>query len=281
MDDTYPTIKPEPIEPQPPAGTMRLEREDVFCRQCGYNLRGLTPEGKCPECGTPIERSLRGNLLVYSSPEYLTKLHQGVFLILAAIVAQIILTVLAIVLMAAVGLQGASTAGVQLVLNGLGIAVSVASWYGWWLFSSPDPAFVGLERGNAARRVVRVAVMLIAALTIAQTGMSYAVNSGTAVSTLSLALLTLVGLLSLAASATMFFASMLYMRWLTPRIPDPKLFERSKMYMWLLPILVTVGAIACGLGPLVALILYWNHFEFTRRHIKRIRQEARRDNLLA
>jgi hypothetical protein len=27
--------------------------EDVACRQCGYNLRGLNPRHRCPECGLP------------------------------------------------------------------------------------------------------------------------------------------------------------------------------------------------------------------------------------
>jgi hypothetical protein len=27
--------------------------EDVLCAGCGYNLRGLRPEGDCPECGAP------------------------------------------------------------------------------------------------------------------------------------------------------------------------------------------------------------------------------------
>lgn len=31
--------------------------EDLICR-CGYNLRGLPPSGKCPECGTPIHNAI-------------------------------------------------------------------------------------------------------------------------------------------------------------------------------------------------------------------------------
>ena len=35
----------------------------VICRECGYNLRGLDPAGHCPECGEPIETSLRSDHL--------------------------------------------------------------------------------------------------------------------------------------------------------------------------------------------------------------------------
>lgn len=31
---------------------------DIVCSACGYNLRGLLPDGKCPECGTPIAESV-------------------------------------------------------------------------------------------------------------------------------------------------------------------------------------------------------------------------------
>lgn len=33
-------------------------QEDFECIECGYNLRGLMPDGRCPECGEKIESSL-------------------------------------------------------------------------------------------------------------------------------------------------------------------------------------------------------------------------------
>ncbi len=53
--------------PHPPApdrgssGVARLSRElagDLPCIQCGYNLRGLTVKGMCPECGTSVRATL-------------------------------------------------------------------------------------------------------------------------------------------------------------------------------------------------------------------------------
>lgn len=33
-------------------------REDIFCITCRYNVRGLDPHGRCPECGTSIANSM-------------------------------------------------------------------------------------------------------------------------------------------------------------------------------------------------------------------------------
>ncbi|MDQ3440527.1 MAG: hypothetical protein M3478_09280 [Planctomycetota bacterium] len=32
---------------------------DAFCQTCRYNLRGLTLDHRCPECGEPVARSVR------------------------------------------------------------------------------------------------------------------------------------------------------------------------------------------------------------------------------
>ena len=34
---------------------------DVPCRECGYDLRGLTPPGRCPECGHDLDASLQAH----------------------------------------------------------------------------------------------------------------------------------------------------------------------------------------------------------------------------
>ena len=31
---------------------------DLHCLVCGYNLRGLTPDRNCPECGLHVQRTL-------------------------------------------------------------------------------------------------------------------------------------------------------------------------------------------------------------------------------
>ncbi|MHC4415206.1 MAG: hypothetical protein ACYS0G_07980 [Planctomycetota bacterium] len=53
------TLEPLP-EPDPPRRARDLAGGEVICSRCGYDLRGLSAAGTCPECGTPVERSLHG-----------------------------------------------------------------------------------------------------------------------------------------------------------------------------------------------------------------------------
>ncbi len=55
------TARPDDGESEEAADTAPADltiRADLICSQCEYNLRGLTPKLRCPECGLPILRSL-------------------------------------------------------------------------------------------------------------------------------------------------------------------------------------------------------------------------------
>ncbi len=77
------------------------------------------------------------------------------------------------------------------------------------------------------------------------------------------------GLLALGVSAVQFFAAMLYLRWLAPRLPDDEVDAWARRLMWLGPLLVTVGALIV-VGPLIAMVLYWNLLDRVRRNLKQI-----------
>ncbi|MCZ6655482.1 MAG: hypothetical protein O7D91_20940 [Planctomycetota bacterium] len=63
---------------------------DVPCRRCGYNLRGLSPDGRCPECGTAVGRSIHGDLLRYSDPAWVGHLAAGALLMIISMLGGIV-----------------------------------------------------------------------------------------------------------------------------------------------------------------------------------------------
>lgn len=54
---------------------------DLICRRCGYNLRGLKPEGICPECAAPISDSLRDDRLADADSAWLSLVARGLGLV--------------------------------------------------------------------------------------------------------------------------------------------------------------------------------------------------------
>lgn len=58
--------------------------QDLACQVCGYNLRMLQDGGRCPECGVPVQRSLRGATLTYCPPRHVAGLQLGMISVVSA-----------------------------------------------------------------------------------------------------------------------------------------------------------------------------------------------------
>lgn len=106
---------------------------DAPCLTCGYNLRSLTPEGHCPECGTPVGISIRGGLLRFADPRWVATLASGMNWIIASIVLGIALGCLGQPLIVATGLQRPS------LLYAVFLMPRVMGLRGYWKFTTPDP----------------------------------------------------------------------------------------------------------------------------------------------
>ncbi|MBS0190719.1 MAG: hypothetical protein U0573_02355 [Phycisphaerales bacterium] len=236
------------------------------CIQCGYDLVGLAISGKCPECGTPVDRSMRGDLLKYSSPQYRGSLLRGVTLIMTGIALMLIGMIGALLIGAFV-----PGAGGQIVMIGLMFLSSAASFAGYFLYSVPDPGQLSANKGETPRRVLRICIAISLASSLAQTVVSMiATGKGVAgfgmvphqnISTLTM-FYAITAVTGLIAGAVQFFAAMLYTRWLAPRIPSTRVANRAKLLMWLGPILIVLYCtLIC---PLIALILYYNMFSWIR-----------------
>lgn len=239
---------------------------DRSCVKCGYNLRGLAYSGNCPECGTAVQFSLRGILLQFANPEYLNKVLTGHSWVLNAILVSIVLMLVNIVVAVGLKVQGAEVAA-----SGLSIFISIWSFLGYLKLTEPDPMFTGTERPDSARQVVRIAAMVsIAANTLAVIVGGVALAGGGAGALPIVMISGALALLGYIAFAVQFFAMMNYTMWLARRVPDQWIVKRATTYRWLLPVLSTVGVLLIGLGPLIALVLYWNLLDRMRKHLKSI-----------
>lgn len=265
-----------PVDGGPPrdaAAAERLASEDVPCLRCGYNLRGLTPQGVCPECGTPIARALRGNLLIYSAPEYVAKLHHGLLCILLAIITLLGggFLLFATMLCIEIGfpeLQWLSSVLANVAILG-SVGLSVLSLVGWWLFSTPDQAIVGRDTGDTPRKLLRIAVVLTAVVLMID-----AVGTLMMYQYVGFAVLEIIGrLIGWAAWLVQVFASLLYVQWLANRLPNQKIAYLAGTYLWLLPLVYVLGFCVFFIGPLVATILYFILLNDVRVNIRRIWQE--------
>jgi hypothetical protein len=249
-----------------------LPIQGVRCKQCGYDLSGLSESGACPECGLAIERSLTEDLLEFSAPVYLASLHRGVFFILTGIILKVLIIFGSIGFGFSLAMSN-SVGGMRYLEQFVGFLDLIASMMvalGWWLFSAPDPAFTGQLDGSTARKVVRVTTIITAGIAVVLLPIQFlAMNTAGGVFA---GLAIVLGLISLVSWVTGFFAAMLYLRWLAPRLPDWRVYQRSKTLMWLGPVLYTVGSLCIGLGPLIALVLYWNMLNWVRIDLKEIRE---------
>ena len=94
---------------------------DAPCIHCRYNLRGLDPQTKCPECGTPVLKSISAPLLRCEDPDWLRSISFGFTLVAVATVGAPVLFGLA----ALAAFDGAGLLGLGLpcltLIGGIGV----------------------------------------------------------------------------------------------------------------------------------------------------------------
>jgi hypothetical protein len=228
---------------------------DVACKQCGYNLYTLALAGVCPECGTPVEHSLRGFLLKYASPEWVGRVARGGWLLVVAAV----LMVLGGLGMAAWGMytalsQGA-TSGTVPTLNMRAISVvsavafaplTVLMIVGLLLFTARNPADTVPGTDSAVRRWLRCGAWADAGLTLLGWMVAFAPDSGLPLGTRS-GLMALNAPLGMAVFTAIAALGLRYIGQLMARVPRPGLVRFSGVCFWgmlICGVLMTAGQIA-------------------------------------
>jgi len=202
-----------------PGGTVA---RDAPCRGCGYNLRGLSLDGRCPECGAMVGVSVQGDWLRFSDPQFIQMLRKGISFILWSILISIIMVVVGAVLQLVMRMKGGPV--VQLA----GLAAYIPAIIGGWLLTSPDPSGVGEDHYGTARKFIRI--------TLAIGVIEHVINFGITASgpdspTVRLGLQTIVFLAAIVGLAGQF-AQLYYLSRLAMRIPDPGLSNSAIQIMW-------------------------------------------------
>ncbi len=213
--------------------------EDTDCLECGYNLRGLRSDGRCPECGTAVGRSLYGNFLRFAQPTYVRKLAGGVTLILWGMLVSFVVAAVAMIVVG----------GPQEIALSIAFLGGLVSVVGTWQVTSPDPGKLDAQWGLTSRRLVRATVLIglgagLLEIVKAYTGtMSHAAQMVTGILGIALAVVQLVG----------EFARFIYFCRLALRIPDRALARSTRIVMWghgiTMALVVLCGAISIASGP--------------------------------
>lgn len=221
--------------PTPPApSVVRLDAngridEDVSCRKCGYNLRGLLPETVCPECATVVGRSLRGDYLRFADPAWVAQLFSGLNWIMYGVALGFLVGAAAGVLIAALKLP-------LLVITAIQVVFGIVGLVGYWKFSMPDPSGLGESDGLNARKLLRITQIAgLAALPVSVFS-----------ELLDPILQVMVGVLAGIIGIVGFFAIFIYARRIALRIPDEKIANSCRTLMW--GFIITAGIfIASGI----------------------------------
>jgi hypothetical protein len=231
----------QPAAPASPVDDSGVVVTDLPCRKCAYNLRTLSINSRCPECGTAVGYSAQGDLLRFSDPTWVMNLHRGVVMILSAIAVVVVGVILTAVV------DGVRARGTAELLGALVILAGYLLYVvGSWLLTEPDPSGLGEQEYGTARKVIRVTLIigvLDSLLDVVDLG--FTVPPG--LSSVFLIFTTLAGIASVVGT----FAQLQYVGKLATRIPDEKVTRRAHFLKWAFA--VSYGAIILGTA-IVALI---------------------------
>ena len=210
--------------------------DDLLCIRCGYSLRGLQEGSRCPECGTAITQSLRGDLLSAADSAWLQRVYRGQALVCAGCVVLLSHFILynvsgsrgSLATWVIVNTLGASStvyAVSEAVISG---AVILLLLLGVFATTTLDPRLSLTEQPIALRRFVRGNIVALVALA----GSSYLVPTVVQQLRADAEVAGLCGTVLLYASGLAFLSSLVgicyYLAGLAMRIPVSELATRTR-----------------------------------------------------
>jgi hypothetical protein len=205
--------------------------EDVTCRKCGYNLRGLSSQGVCTECGTAVGRSMMGDLLRFSDPQWVRSVASGMDWILVGILILILSTCLLSAVLKAVGYPP----GYAMLWQ---VFVSIFPLVGYWKLTNPDPGGLEESRLNSHRKVVRITTIVSF---LASPMQLLVPHMGPIVA----GIFGVVAVINYLVSTIALFT---FARLMALRIPDDKLARNCKTLMWFMVVSLILIVVVFAFG---------------------------------
>jgi hypothetical protein len=195
---------------------------DTPCRKCGYNLRGLSTQSRCPECWCAVGLSIVGDLLKFADPLWVRTLARGGNFILGGIVLIVLAMIGVIISSANRHLGGAGIIAQFVVILGNFLIV-----VGFWLITVPDPSGIGEDIYGTARQIIRFTLIFGVVNSI----LSFANQSAVFSPPVHVAL----QILGVVAAIVGIIAQLHYYGKLAERIPNEKLANRANFLKVVLP----------------------------------------------
>jgi hypothetical protein len=217
--------------------------EDIDCRRCGYNLRGLNVDGRCPECTTPVGRSVHGDVLQFCDPEWVDRLAGGmrlyVFVIMFGILFGLVAGLGVAISMVTTGGMPAPVVFGLIMFSGIFVAIQLLVY---WKITAPDPGRDETAHPITARAVARFALIVASVLGFVvglvdanKLGVAIISSSSPVVVGVRWALAVPAVVVGLIGMGALF----VYAISLARRFPDDVLAARTRIVMW--GFLVTAG----------------------------------------
>ncbi|MFZ4575761.1 MAG: hypothetical protein ACOYN0_15305, partial [Phycisphaerales bacterium] len=194
--------------------------------------------------------------LAFAAPEYLRRVDSGLSLVLCSIMLSQMLWLVSVFyedIRAALGVSVAAQLSVAVIAC---VSILVLNAVGYFRFTEPDAGSVTREGKLSARKMLRVASLLIAVpmllwIASAVSGVLSAtgVGPGAGGNAWGTELMIVGNVFSCGLVGAKFFACMIYTRRMGSRVADNVLMNRCRLYMWVVPpgVLVLVCGAMVGL----------------------------------